>query len=70
MVIIADEVDDQPLSALVLNHIKGNLLCCAVKAPGFGDIRKFTMEDIAILTGGEFISTSFGKKLDQIDASV
>lgn len=69
-IIIADEVDDQPLSALVLNHIKGNLLCCAVKAPGFGDIRKFTMEDIAILTGGEFISTSFGKKLDQIDASV
>lgn len=70
LVIIADEVDDQPLSALVLNHIKGVLLSCAVKAPSVGDWRKFTMEDIAILTGGEFISTSFGKKLDQLDASV
>ena len=70
LVIIADEVDDQPLSAMVLNHIKGNLLCCAVKAPDFGDWRRFIMEDIAILTGGEFISTSFGKKLDQIGASV
>lgn len=70
LVIIADEVDDEPLSALVLNHIKGVLRCCAVKAPSVGDWRKFIMEDVAVLTGGEFISTSFGKKLDQLEASV
>ena len=70
LVIIADEVDNEPLTAMVLNHTRGVLKSCAVKAPGYGDIRKFTMEDIAILTGGEFISTSFGKKLDQLDASV
>jgi chaperonin GroEL len=70
LVIIADEVDNEPLAAMVLNHTRGVLKSCAVKAPGYGDIRKFTMEDIAILTGGEFISTSFGKKLDQLDASV
>lgn len=69
LVIIADEVENEPLTALVLNHMKGILKCCAVKAPSFGDIRKFIMEDIAILTGGEFISTQLGKKLEDIDAS-
>lgn len=70
LVIIADEVDDEPLAAMVLNHTRGVLRSCAIKAPSVGDWRKFIMEDIAVLTGGEFISTAFGKKLDQLDESV
>ena len=66
LVIIADEVENEPLTALVVNHMKGILKCCAVKAPSFGDIRRFIMEDIAILTGGEFITTQYGKKLEEL----
>lgn len=66
VVIIADEVDNEPLTALVVNHMKGTLKCCAVKAPSFGDIRKFIMEDIAVLTNGEFISTSFGLNMEDV----
>jgi len=66
IVIVADEVDNEPLTALVVNHMKGALKCCAVKAPSFGDIRKFIMEDIATLTGGQFISTSLGQDLEKM----
>lgn len=66
IVLVADEFDNEPLTALVVNHMKGALKCCAVKAPSFGDIRKFIMEDIATLTGGQFISTSLGQDLDKI----
>ena len=66
LVIVADEVENEPLTALVVNHMKGILKCCAVKAPSFGDIRRFIMEDIAILTGGEFITTQYGKKLEEL----
>ena len=66
IVIIADEVDGEPLTALVVNHMKGALKCCAVKAPSFGDIRKFIMEDIAIMTGGQFISTQLGVRLEDL----
>ena len=66
IVLIADEVDNEPLTTLVVNHMKGILKCCAVKAPSFGDIRKFIMEDIATLTGGQFISTSLGINVEDI----
>lgn len=66
LIIISDEIDSDPLSVLVVNHLKGILKCCAVKAPSFGDIRRFIMEDIAVLTGGEFISTQYGKKLEEL----
>lgn len=69
IVIIADEVDNEPLTALVVNHMKGTLKCCAVKAPSFGDIRKFIMEDIAILTQGAFISTSLGLNIEDVTLS-
>lgn len=66
IVIIADEVDNDALTTLVVNHMKGTLKCCAVKAPSFGDIRKFIMEDIATITGGEFVSTSFGTNIEDV----
>lgn len=66
LIIIADDVDNEPLTVLVVNHMKGILKGCAVKAPSFGDIRRFIMEDMAILTGGEFISTQYGKKLEEL----
>ena len=66
IVLIADEVDNEPLTTLVVNHLKGGLKCCAVKAPSFGDIRKFIMEDIATLTNGQFISTSLGVNVEDI----
>lgn len=66
IVLVADEVDNEPLTTLVVNHMKGILKCCAVKAPSFGDIRKFIMEDIATLTGGQFISTSLGVNVEDI----
>jgi chaperonin GroEL len=66
IVIIADEVEGEPLTALVVNHMKGALKCCAVKAPSFGDIRKFIMEDIAAMTGGQFISTQLGLRMEDL----
>lgn len=66
IVLIADEVDNEPLTTLVVNNIKGALKCCAVKAPSFGDIRKFIMEDIATLTNGQFISTNLGINLEDV----
>lgn len=70
IVLVADEVDNEPLTTLVVNHIKGTLKCCAVKAPSFGDIRKFIMEDIATLTNGQFVSTSFGINVEDINVSM
>lgn len=66
LVFIVDECDDAPLGALIQNHLKGTLRCCVVKAPSFGDIRKSVMEDIAILTGGQFISSILGKNLENL----
>ena len=66
IVIIADEVEGEPLTAFVVNHMKGTLKCCAVKAPSFGDIRKFIMEDIATMTGGQFISTQLGLRMEDL----
>ena len=63
LVIIADDIEGEALTALVLNKLKGVLNVLAVKAPGFGDRRKAMLEDIAILTGGQVISSEVGMEL-------
>lgn len=65
-VIIAEDVENECLATLVLNRIRGNLPIAAVKAPGFGDRRKAMLEDMAILTGGQFISDDLGMKLENV----
>jgi len=67
LLIIAEDVDGEALSTLVVNSLRGTLRTCAVKAPGFGDRRKAMLEDIAILTGGEVISEELGLKLENTD---
>ncbi|CDN31010.1 Heat shock protein 60 family chaperone GroEL [Mucinivorans hirudinis] len=65
LLIIAEDVDGEALSSLVLNKLRGTLKIAAVKAPGFGDRRKEMLQDIAILTGGQVVSEETGMKLDQ-----
>ncbi|HCC36846.1 MAG TPA: chaperonin GroEL [Treponema sp.] len=69
LLIIAEDVDGEALSTLVVNSLRGTLRTCAVKAPGFGDRRKAMLEDIAILTNGEVISEELGLKLENTDIS-
>ncbi|MDR2029490.1 MAG: chaperonin GroEL [Treponema sp.] len=69
LLIIAEDVDGEALSTLVVNSLRGTLRTCAVKAPGFGDRRKAMLEDIAILTGGEVISEELGLKLENTEMS-
>jgi chaperonin GroEL len=69
LLIIAEDVDGEALSTLVLNSLRGTLKTIAVKAPGFGDRRKAMLEDIAILTGGEVITEELGIKLENTDLS-
>lgn len=69
LLIIAEDVDGEALTLLVVNKLRGVLNVCAVKAPGFGDRRKAMLADIAILTGGQLISEDLGIQLENLELS-
>ncbi len=69
IVIIAEDVDGEALTTLVLNKLRGGFSALAVKAPGFGDRRKAMLEDLAILTGGKVVSEEVGMKLETVELS-
>ncbi len=69
LLIVAEDVDGEALTALVINRLRGILKVCAVKAPGFGDRRKAMLGDMAVLTGGTVISEDLGVKLESVELS-
>jgi chaperonin GroEL len=64
--VVAEDVEGEALATLIVNHLRGALRSCAVKAPGFGDRRKAMLQDIAILTGGQVIAEELGLKLESV----
>lgn len=70
LLIVCEDVDSEPITTLVVNKLRGGLRVCAVKAPGFGDNRKATMEDIAISCGATLVSEELGMQLDKVQPIV
>lgn len=70
LLIIADDIESEPLANLIVNKIQANLQVCAVKAPSFGDNRKAFLNDIGVLTGATVISEEVGVTFDDSDESV
>lgn len=70
LLIIAEDVEHEPISTLIVNKLRGSISCCAIKCPEFGSNRQKVMEDLSIITGAEFITTAGGKKLENTKLSM